>query len=268
MIRATLGLSKEPFLSDFSLLKAQQDIADILHIQAQHGGLSVVLGEPGVGKTVLREHIEILNEEKDCIVASLSMTMHSYLQIIGHLAHVLNIEVTLNTIEKALIEHAQKYAQERKKFFILIDEAHLLAMNVLRKLRLLFDRFPKRYNLILLGQPSLMQSLSMTINEDLKSRITFSARLLPLNEDDLQTHILQQLEKVNLSANTFDDNALELITRHVQGNLRLCRNLCYGALLAACREGKKIVTTHHVNSVLIQPHWRTYDELISMQIRK
>ena len=265
MIKHTFGLDKEPFLSDFSLLKQQQDIADVLHIHAQHGGVCVVLGDPGVGKTVLLEHLEALNQQHDYIVASMSMTMHTYGQIIKHLAQTLSIEVKANTIEKELIEHAHKYAQERKKLLILIDEAHLLAMDVLRKLRLLFSRFPKRYNLILLGQPTLMQSLSMTINEDLKSRVTYSARILPLNDDDLQTHIIQQLGKVNLSANTFDENALALITRHVQGNLRLCRHLCYGSLVEACRENKKIVNTDHVNAVLVQPHWRTYDELISMQ---
>jgi len=267
MIKATFGLSQEPFLSDFVLLKQQQDISDVLHIHAQQGGFSVVLGAPDVGKTVLREHLEALNQEKEYVVAPVTTTLHSYLQIIKHLAHALNVEATFNTVEKELIEHAHQYAQKRKKLFIVIDEAHLLAMDVLRKLRLLFSRFPRRYNLILLGHPSLMQSLSMTINEDLKSRITYSARLLPLNDDDCHMPIIEQLTRVNLSANTFDDNALALIIRHVQGNLRLCRNLCYGALVEACRDGKKIVHTQHVNAVLIQPHWRTYDVLIAMQAK-
>lgn len=59
MIRATLGLAHEPFhRSDAALLAQQQRIADTLHVHAQDGGFAVILGAPGVGKTVLREHIE------------------------------------------------------------------------------------------------------------------------------------------------------------------------------------------------------------------
>ncbi len=54
--------------------------------------------------------------------------------------------------------------------------------------------------------------------------------------------------------------------RSAQGNLRLCRNLCYGSLIEACRETKKIVTISHVNNVLVQPHWRSHEELIKQQV--
>ena len=53
--------------------------------------------------------------------------------------------------------------------------------------------------------------------------------------------------------------------RSAQGNLRLCRNLCYGSLIEACRENKKIVSIKQVNNVLVQPHWRSHEELIKQQ---
>ncbi len=58
----------------------------------------------------------------------------------------------------------------------------------------------------------------------------------------------------------------ELIIRSAQGNLRLCRNLCYGSLIDAAREAQKIATIAHVNSVLAQPHWRSHEELIKQQV--
>jgi len=48
-----------------------------------------------------------------------------------------------------------------------------------------------------------------------------------------------------MGINTFDPAATELIVRSAQGNLRLCRNLCYGSLIESCRETKKIVTITH-----------------------
>jgi MSHA biogenesis protein MshM len=106
----------------------------------------------------------------------------------------------------------------------------------------------------------------MNVNKDIKSRITYSADIKPLNDEDLERYIIKELESVRLGINTFDNAAIELIIRSSQGNLRLCRNLCYGSLIEACRETKKIVTISHVNNVLIQPHWRSHEELIKQQV--
>jgi type II secretory pathway predicted ATPase ExeA len=107
--------------------------------------------------------------------------------------------------------------------------------------------------------------LSLNVNQDIKSRITYSASILALNDDNLERYIIKELEAVRLGVNTFDSAAVELIVRSAQGNLRLCRNLCYGSLIEACREAKKVVSITHVNAVLVQPHWRSHDELIKQQ---
>ena len=42
----------------------------------------------------------------------------------------------------------------------------------LRKLRLLCEDFPRSHNLVLIGQPPLMQALTLSINEEIRSRVT------------------------------------------------------------------------------------------------
>ncbi len=267
MIKATFGLTQEPFNRNKPLLLEQQKkIAQIIKIHAQQGGFCVIIGEPGVGKTVLREHLEALGGEHDTTVISVSQTMHTYLNILKQLAESFQIDVSQNHLEKSLIQTAYDYVRERKTLYTLIDEAHLLDVQVLRKLRLLFDRFPKKHNLVLFGQRDLLYRLSMNINQDIKSRITYSQQLLPLNDEQLKAYILGELQTVRMGANTFDEGAIELIIRMAQGNLRLCRNLCYASLIEACREGKRIVSITHVNNVLIQPHWRSHEELVKQQV--
>lgn len=266
MIRSTLGITDEPFHNHRpDLMKQQREILDCIKIHAQQGGFCVVVGGSGVGKSVLREAIERLGEEPEVVVVSLSRTMHTYLNMLKQMADAFKIEVSLRDLEKDLIQAAFDCVRERITLYIAIDEAHLLDMNVLRKLRLMFDRFPKRHNLILIGERSLMHYLSMSNYADIKNRVTYSAVLPGLCDDDLQDFVLGELQRVGLGANTFDQSALDLIIRSVQGNLRLCRNLAYGSLLDACRQGKKIVTISHVNSVLVQPHWRSHEELIHQQ---
>jgi type II secretory pathway predicted ATPase ExeA len=170
------------------------------------------------------------------------------------------------SLEKELIKAAFNHIKQRKTLYILIDEAHLLDMQVLRKLRLLFEQFPKMHNLILFGQRDLFHYLSLNVNQDIKSRITYSATIKPLNNDDMERYIVKELEAARMGINTFDPAAIELILRSAQGNLRLCRNLCYGSLIEAARETKKVVTITHVNNVLVQPHWRTHQELIKQQV--
>jgi len=267
MIKSIHGITKEPFnRSNLTLLSQQKEVLDIIKIHSQQGGFSVIVGEPGVGKSVLKEHLENLTKERDITVASCSRTLHTYQTILRQLAESFKIDVPTKDQEKSLIQCAFNHIRERKTLYILIDEAHLLDMQVLRKLRLLFEQFPKKHNLVLFGQRDLFHYLSLNVNQDIKSRITYSATIKPLNNDDLEHYIIKELEAARLGINTFDAAAIELILRSSEGNLRLCRNLCYGSLIEACRETQKIVTIRHVNGVLVQPHWRSHSELIKQQV--
>ena len=56
MIRSHFGLQRNPFDPEaLTLLSHQQEIFDILRVHAQQGGLCLVLGEPGTGKSVLKQ---------------------------------------------------------------------------------------------------------------------------------------------------------------------------------------------------------------------
>ena len=266
MINTVWGITTMPFQSPKTpLLSQQKEVAEMIQIHAQHGGFSVVIGQPGVGKTVLREYIENLNNERQCTVVSCSRTLHTYRQIAQQLADEFKLECTDKTMDKALIGVAFEQVKAMKKLYILIDEAHLMEISVLRKLRLLFDQFPKNHNLVLFGQPELMYNLSLSAHQDIKSRITYSAQLKPLNDEALQAFITDELARAKLGINTFTEDAIALIIRTVEGNLRLCRNLCLASLTQAARETQKTVTTTHVNHALIQPHWRSVEQLLTQQ---
>lgn len=100
MINAIWGISQEPFKRDkLALLSQQQHIVEIIKIHAQQGGFSVVIGEPGVGKTVLREYIEQLDQQREYTVVSCSRTLHTYRQITWQLAESFKLETTEKTIE-------------------------------------------------------------------------------------------------------------------------------------------------------------------------
>ena len=268
MIKATFGLTQEPFYRrDVALLPQQAEALEMIRIHAQHGGFSLIVGNPGVGKSVIREHLEGLGKGRDTVVVSFTQTLHTYQPILMQLAQSLQVDARMKDLEKVLIEAAFRHVQAQKSLYIVIDEAHLLEMVILRKLRLLFERFPKKHNLVLLGQPELMFRLSMMTNEDIKNRISYSKQVLPLNDADLGAFIVAELAAVGLGANTLDEAALQVVLRAVQGNLRLCRNLCYASLVATCLDGQRICTVSHVNAALLQPHWRSHEALLRQQVK-
>lgn len=269
MIKSSFGLTQEPFYrSEVALLPQQSEAIAMIKIHAQHGGFSVIVGNPGVGKSVIGAHLAQMGKERDTVVVSFTQTMHTYQPILKLLAESMQLGTApVKDLEKELVQAAYRHVQAHKTLYIVIDEAHLLDIDILRKLRLLFERFPKKHNLVLLGHTELMFRLSMMCNEDIKSRISYSKQVLPLADQELSDFITAELAAVGLGANTFDDAALQVVLRAVQGNLRLCRNLCYASLVATCMDSQRICTVSHVNVALQQPHWRSHEALLKQQAK-
>lgn len=258
MIRSYFGLDKNPFnLDSIQLLTQQQEVYDTIMVHSQQGGLCLIMGEPGTGKSVIKE-AHRNNTDKRMLTVTISRTMHTYTNTIKILCSAFQIDDdgAHFKCEKRLIEQAFTFNREGKRIVTVIDEAHLMEIETLRKLRLMFEEFPKNNNLVLIGQLELLSKMSLKANDDIKSRITYSTTLKKLNPDDMETFILAQLDAVGLGHNTFSEDALALIIRSADGILRRARNLCVSCLLEAVRDRKKAVDLDIVNRVLIQPHWR------------
>jgi MSHA biogenesis protein MshM len=258
MIRSHFGLQKNPFDPEaVHLLEHQQQVLDILKVHAQQGGLCLVLGEPGTGKSVLKQAL-INHDPKRLITPVVNRTLHTYHNTLRILCTAFQIEFTGHDhhCERLLVQEAFKLHRSGKMLVPIIDDAHLMQTECLRKLRLLFEDFPRTHNLVLLGQPPLLQTLSLTINEEIRSRITYSVLLPRLAPEIIETFILSELDRAGLGHNTFTLDALALIVRSGEGLLRRTKNLCLSVLIEAVRDQTRVVDLKQINRVLTQPHWR------------
>ena len=258
MIRSFFGIAKHPFgCEDIALLPQQQDVFETLRVHCQQGGLCLLMGEPGTGKSVIKQALTE-HDPRRLIVPTVARTLHSYFNTLRILCQAFHIDFDGGDFrcEKRLIEEASRLNQQGKMLAPIIDDAHLMELPCLRKLRLLFEDFPKNHNLILLAQPTLMSMLSLSINEDIRSRVTYSVILKPMNPDQTRDFILDQLDRCGLGHNAFSEQALNLIVRSAEGRLRRARNLSVASLLEAVRDQTRTVDIKQVNRVLIQPHWR------------
>ncbi|MDD5343833.1 MAG: AAA family ATPase [Smithella sp.] len=263
MIKAYFGLAKNPFHSEnITLLPHQQTIFDTLRVHCQQGGLCLVLGEPGTGKTVLKESLKNFDSQR-LITPIVSRTLHTYYNTLRILCQAFKLDAdgACFACEKRLIETAFKLNQLGKMLSPIIDDAHLMDIDCLRRIRLLMEDFPKNHNLILIGQPRLLTTVSFAINDDIKSRVTYSVIMPKLVPDDMEAWILSELDKAGLGHNTITQDALALIARSADGIIRRARNIAISSLLEAIRDQVKTVDIRHVNNVLLQPHWRNNQDI-------
>jgi len=66
-------------------------------------------------------------------------------------------------VEKQVIEQAHALHRQGKAIALTIDDAHLMPGDCLRKLRLLCEDFPRSHNLVLIGPPASLFTLSFVI---------------------------------------------------------------------------------------------------------
>jgi type II secretory pathway predicted ATPase ExeA len=104
--------------------------------------------------------------------------------------------------------------------------------------------------------------MNLAVNEDIKSRVTYSKILKPLGPDLIKDFIFAELDKAKLGHNVFTEDAADLIVRTSTGILRKARNLALSCLLEAVREQTKTVDLKIVNKVIIQPHWRREEDIL------
>jgi type II secretory pathway predicted ATPase ExeA len=164
--------------------------------------------------------------------------------------------------ERSLIQQAFSLNHAGKSLTTILDDAHLMDLANLRKLRLLFEDFPKNHNLVLIGRPSLLADLDLGVNQDIKCRVTYSVITKRLGPDAMRDFILRELDRVGLGHNTFTLPAVDLIVRSADGVLRNARNLCVGCMIEGVRSANKTIDIDNVNRVLMQPHWQKEADLV------
>lgn len=259
MIRSYFAITEDPFTTNerTPLMAHQQRCFDILKVHNRQGGLCVILGEPGTGKTILKNTV-IHHNQKEWITPVINRSLHTWHNMLRLLCEAFDLESGGNDhkCEARLINEARELNNKGKLIIPIIDDAHLIPIDALRKLRLLLEDFPKNHNLILFGQSEFNHTLQLRPNEDIRNRVTYSANLTALSNPGIEEFIYSQLDHVGLPHSTFSEAAVNLVARSSEGILRSVKNLCVGAMIEAVRDQTKIVDTKQINAVLMQPHWR------------
>lgn len=257
------GFQESPFSlapnPDFYVeTKSHQECFNVMTYALVSGeGFIKLTGEVGTGKTLLSRRLLNALDDEGIISAYIPnpvLTPEALWRAIGYELAVdcegVDLHVVQEKIQKQLIE----YAKEGSNVVLVVDEAQCLTEDSLETIRLISNLETEKKKLIqivLFGQPELDDLLNLSRFRQLKQRITYSAKLAPLNQQSTEQYIQQRMMFAGYKGlPVFDDKAMNLLYRTCMGIPRLINILAQKSLFSAFGLGDKQVTVKHVQAAI------------------
>jgi len=255
------GLDELPFsiTPDTSFLFAHssyQDALNTLLVAARSGeGFIKVTGEVGTGKTLLcRKFLDALAVDRNFVTAYIPNPYLEPITLLLALADELRIDYEPSLNQHQLLKLLTKFLvdtyADRKRVILCLDEAQALPLETLEALRLLTNLETgkrKLLQVVLFGQPELDVRLNQKSIRQLKQRISFSCKLVPLSFDDVDYYLAHRLSIAGYrGARLFSSRAVKRLFKLSHGVPRLINILAHKSLMAAFGEGASTVEIHHV----------------------
>lgn len=259
-ILAWFGLKRFPFdktikPSDILPTEPILECSARLDYIKSRGGIMLLTGEPGVGKTlVLRRFVDSLNENLFKAfytpLSTLSRTdILSHINRLLGLPHKVSKSALYHNIQRAFLDSKEQLG---KTLLLIIDEAHLLHSGPLEELRLLTNFKMDSYDpfiLILSGHSELRRTMEFAIMEPFNQRITIRYHMPPLSYEQTALYIQHHLKLAGASEPLLDDRALSAVYELSFGIPRKIGSITEAALTYAMFDSKRTVTANMVLKV-------------------
>ena len=223
----------------------------------QRKGIIVVTGEIGTGKTTLcRMLLDRLDDKtKTALVLNPNFSDIQLLQLILKDLGIQTTGKNKFALVDALNDFLLQETAQGHNIAIIIDEAQNLKPKQLEQIRLLSNletQKDKLLQIILVGQPELLEKLKLPSLRQLNQRISVRYHMQPLQKDEVKQYIYHRLKVARLPNEPadnwvgFTDEAIDAIYQISAGLPRVINILCDRALLAGF-----VKETHRIDSNII-----------------
>lgn len=263
MYEGFYNLNKKPFQLNadtdffFNSEVHRRALAYMRYGLKQGEGFVVIIGKPGTGKTILfKELVKSLNADSITtgIMVSSQVGADDLLKIISATFGLPYDNEDKSALLTRIHRFFMQQARDGKRTLMIVDEAQNLPKDSLEELRMLtnFELSGKPiFQIFLVGQPELRESLVLPEMEQLRQRIVASYLLKPLNEEETKSYILFRLEKAGWKQMPqFEDDVFNLICNYTKGIPRRINTLCDRALLFGYLEELKIIDSNAITKVI------------------
>ena len=254
MYQSYFGLAEAPFSIApnprylYMSQRHQEALAHLLYGVNGDGGFVLLTGEVGTGKTtVCRCLLEQIPDS--CDVAYIFNPRLTVAELLSTICVEFGIAFPSgNTSIKLFVDIINAYlldAHARGRHTVLIiDEAQLLSAGVLEQMRLLTNLETdqrKLLQIVLLGQPELVEMLALPELRQLAQRIVARYHLEPLTRQEVADYVRHRLEVAGTQHKLLPAKLMNHLY-HLSGGIpRVINVLCDRALLGAYVQGKEQV---------------------------
>jgi TonB family protein len=217
-------------------------------------GFQALIAPPGMGKTTILFNLleQFRNVRTACLLQfqgdSRDLLRYLILELSGQTPDS-NLAGMQDTLNQLLIREKRAGRQT----IVIIDEAQNLDISVLETLRMLSNfetPSEKLLQIILAGQPQMVQRLATPELAQLYQRIPIRTTLIPFDLEDTRNYIEHRLRIAGYQGPPlFRPAAVQSIFERSGGVPREINTLCFNALLLATAAGKKQIDLEILHEV-------------------
>jgi general secretion pathway protein A len=189
-------------------------------------------------------------------VVFLFQTQCNSSELLRHLLTELGLEhdgTDVVAMYKVLNQALFEEMLQGRRFVLIVDEAQNLQDSVLETIRLLSNyetTHSKLIQIVLAGQPQLVETLMRPGLVQLRQRIAVVANLEPLDASETAEYIEHRLRAAGSNdMPIFTRDAMALIAERSQGIPRTINNICFNAMLAGYMNRQLMIDAEIVKRV-------------------
>ncbi|RPH51988.1 MAG: hypothetical protein EHM85_04440 [Desulfobacteraceae bacterium] len=255
------GLSENPFdISPdpeffFPSESHREILSSLLYVVKERKGFMLVVGEDGIGKTVLINRlIKFLDKNVTTVYFRQgNLTFEHMLKEI-----LIKLKLPLGRIIKGTMLHQlNEYLIQNlvrgNNLILIIDEAQDISKDVMEELRLISNletSTSKLLQIIFVGQPKTETKLNTRELRQLKQRIGTIGRITRLSPAESMEYIDHRLLNAGCNSDSvFSPDALALICKYAGGLPRKINILCHNALFKGFKRSEKPIPASTVRKI-------------------